>query len=129
MAWGGTTWGVAASVTCLNEDKDKNGFLDTGEDTNGDNRLQPGIPGVISPSSVTTDSTGFAKFDLFYGEQYALWVDFEITAGATVAGTESRTTFNYFPAAVMASDVSTETVTPAGVKSPFGIVLDCASPN
>ena len=129
MAWGGTTWGVAASVTCLNEDKDKNGFLDTGEDTNGDSRLQPGIPGVISPSSVTTDSTGFAKFDLFYGEQYALWVDFEITAGATVAGTESRTTFNYFPADVMASDVSTETVTPAGVKSPFGIVLDCASPN
>ncbi len=122
-------WGIAAYVTCFNEDANKNGFLDIGEDTNADNRLQPGIPGVVSPSTVITDSTGFAKFDLFYGEQYALWVDFEITAGATVAGTESRTTFNYFPAAAMASDLTNPAVTPAGRKSPFGVVLDCKSPN
>ena len=122
-------WGIAAYATCFNEDQNKNGFLDPGEDLNGDGRLQPGIPGVPSPSTVVTDSTGFAKFDLFYGEQYALWVDFEITAGATVAGTESRTTFNYFPAMAMASDMTDKNVTPAGYKSPFGVVLNCASPN
>ena len=128
-ASGGGSWGIAASVTCFNEDKDKNGFLDAGEDTNGDGRLQPGIPGVISPATVVTDSTGFAKFNLLYGEQYALWVDFEITASATVAGTESKTTFNYFPAAAMASDLSDQYVTPAGAKSPFGVTLDCKSPS
>ena len=124
-----SSWVVVAYATCFNEDQNKNGFLDSGEDLNGDNRLQPGIPGVVSPSTVITDSTGFAKFDLFYGEQYALWIDFEITAGATVAGTESRTTFNYFPAAAMGSDLTSKDVTPAGYKSPFGVVLDCASPN
>jgi len=123
------SWGIVESVTCDNEDQNRNGFLDVdlGEDKNGDGRLQPGIPGVVSPSTVITDSTGFAKFDLFYGEQYALWVDFEITAGATVAGTESRTTFNYFPAAAMSSDLTDKNATPAGYKSPFGVELNCRS--
>ena len=121
----------AVSQDCPNEDINRNGFIDGTEDSNGngDGYLTPGIPGVISPSTVTTDNTGFAKFSLFYGEQYADWVDFEITAGATVAGTESRTTFNYFPAKGMASDYTNQNVAPASVISPFGGGnLDCKSP-
>lgn len=131
MVWSeaDSQWIVAASQACPNEDANRNGFLDSGEDRNGNGYLTPGIPGVVSPSTVITDSTGGAKFDLFYGEQYAYWIDFEITAGAAVAGTESRTTFNYFPAAGMASDYTDKGVSPAGAKSPFGVVLDCASPN
>ena len=126
MRPGESSWVVAAYQQCDNEDKNKNGFLDAGEDTNNNGKLEPGIPGVISPASVTTDSTGFAKFEVFYGEQYAIWVDFDITAGATVAGTESRTLFK-FPASGMASDFNNVDVTPAAARSPFGVELDCTS--
>ena len=118
------------SATCDNEDVNKNGFLDTtpvNEDKNGDGILQPGSPGTIAPANVITDSTGFATFNLYYGEQYALWTEFEITAGATVSGTESRTVTLPFWAPAMLSDLRSE-ATPAGVVSPFGTAASCISP-
>ena len=122
-----TSWIPVVAATCDNEDANKNGFLDAGEDKNGDTILQPGGPGTISPSTVTTDSTGFATFNLYYGEQYALWTEFEITAGATVAGTESRTMTLPFWAPAMLSDLTSE-ATPAGYISPFGTAASCTSP-
>ena len=130
-------WSIdpAQSISgCLNEDANRDGILQSGEDTNGNGRLTPGLPGVVTPS-VITDANGQATFTLNYGEQYALWVTFEITARASVAGTESSAVFN-FPAAIAASDASDEQATPAGRVSPFGygassngIDLRCSNPN
>lgn len=80
------------SNTYANEDANRNGILDPGEDTafaNG--RLDPG--GVASiPASVITDSNGFAGFDVVYAKSYAIWVDVEISATTNVSGTESKST-------------------------------------
>ncbi len=141
LAWNGTQWTYAAvPLGCPNEDVGvlqvdgsrfgaRDGVLQPGEDTNGDGRLTPGLPGVISPASVTTDASGFASFNLLYGENIAPWALFEITARAVVAGTESRSVHNFL-ASPASSDVTNETVPPAGVTSPYGVSLQsCTDPN
>lgn len=123
LGWNGTSWGMISAlvVQCPNEDVDRSGILaGNNRDIDGNGVLTPGIPGVIAPASVVTDATGFATFNVLYGEQYVPWIDFEITARATVAGTESSNSF-FYPAAGMASDFTTETVSPAGVVSPFNL--------
>lgn len=127
---GGPVWTYAGGSPqwCPNEDANRDGALQSGEDINTDGSLTPGMPGTIPVASVTTDDTGFASFALEYGEQFAPWVQFEISARATVAGTESVSRMP-FTAAVAADDVNDAGVTPAGRVSPFGITLDCSVPN
>ena len=129
MAWNGSNaWAVAQSAWCPNEDANKNGILDAGEDVNGSTRLEPGAPIVVAPGTVTTDANGRATFALNYGEQYARWVEIELTARALVAGTESSAVYKDVTW-VLASDVTNETVAPAGAVSPFGTILSCTDPN
>ena len=114
-------------VFCANEDTDKNGILNAGEDINSDGRLWPGLPIVVSPASVTTSSNGFATFYLQYGENFVPWLDTTITARASVGGTESVQNQRYFLQGV-ASDFTNENP-PAGATSPFGTGTACSSPN
>jgi hypothetical protein len=128
-------WGYAGTPTwCLNEDINRNGILDAGEDTtptnpqgNNNGKLDPGLPVVISPASVTTDNTGFAQFKLQYGENFALWADTTITARAVVGGTESVSTRKYF--LLMSAPDATNEATPANARSPWGIATSCSNPN
>ena len=83
---------------------------------------------MIAPASVTTSNAGSAEFTLEYGQQYAFWVDFELSAKVVVAGTESSAVFN-FPASALASDLSDSTISPASQVSPFGTATDCRNPN
>ncbi len=130
LSFGSSVWGYSSSgfVSCANEDVNRDGTLQAGEDTNGNTLLTPGLPGVVAPASVTTDASGFASFNLLYGENQAPWVVFEITARAVVAGTESRSLHSYL-AGGTSEDFSDETIPPAGLRSPYGIVLSCTSPN
>lgn len=116
------------SVACTNEDANRNGILDAGEDRDGNGRLSPGLPAAIAPASVTTDATGSATFTLTYGQQYANWILFELTARAVVAGTESSALFN-FSASALADDMTDAQVSPASRISPFGRSFNCADPN
>ncbi|WP_394788980.1 beta strand repeat-containing protein [Rhodoferax sp.] len=121
----------ATYTSCVNEDVNRDGNLGTKvvsgvtvtEDTNGDGHLTPGLPGVVSPSSITTDSTGLATFNLNYGEQYAPWLVFEIKATASVFGTESSAVYTY-TAAGEAGDFTSSTP-PSGRTSPFGSSTSC----
>ena len=125
------TWkynGDAPAAICANEDRNLNGILDAGEDTNGDGRLTPGNVVVTAPGNVTTDAAGRASFNLQYGEQYAPWATVRITARASVAGTESRQSIFYNLGGVD-SDFSSETVPPAGRDSPFGRSALCTDSN
>ena len=125
------TWkynGNAPAAICANEDRNLNGILDAGEDTNGNGRLTPGNVVVTAPGNVTTDAAGRASFNLLYGEQYAPWVTVRITARASVAGTESRQSIFYNLGGVE-SDFSSETVPPAGQSSPFGRSALCTDSN
>jgi len=98
------------NATCRNEDLNRNGLLDTedtnnngqfdaGEDKNGNNlfdtedingngQLEPGNVVTVDNLTLTTDDTGFANFNVVYAIQFAEWVLVEITARATVAGSE-----------------------------------------
>lgn len=121
-------WVFAAgspTATCLNEDVNRNGILSAGEDFNGNGQLTPGNIVVVSPGTVTTDATGHALFALQYGEQFAPWVNLEITARAVVSGTESRQSIT-FNLVGLVSDFSANGGPPAGVVSPFGSLTSCA---
>jgi hypothetical protein len=110
------------AVTCLNEDIDYSGFL-AGKDDNGNGRLDPGnvisVNGGPSVVTVTTDSQGFALLNLVYAESYASWVEVQLKATATVAGTESSNSATFWVRG-MKSDFSEDGGPPAGVVSPFG---------
>ncbi len=49
------------------------------------NEAQAVVAKLEAPASVVTDSSGFATFNVLHGEQYVPWIDFEITARASVA--------------------------------------------
>jgi hypothetical protein len=130
LGWSGTVWTYSSYTECQNEDLNQNGVLDTSpvaEDTNNDGELTPGNPVVITPGSVTTDSQGRATFALEYGEQYVPWLTVKIVARASVGGTESRRTLVH-ELTPLASDFSSETIPPAGRRSPFGITQSCTAP-
>lgn len=123
-------YAVGSPTTCVNEDTNRNGILDLlplpSEDINGDGKLEPGIPAVITPS-VTTDALGFASVTLRYGKNYAWWVSTQITAKSLVGGTESSQTVPY--ALEMRIDDVHSASTPANIVSPFGIASVCTNPN
>lgn len=116
------------AVTCVNEDVNRNGVLDAGEDTNVNAQLTPGNVAVAAPGSVTTDASGRASFSLQYGEQFAPWVKARISARASVAGTESTQSILYSLTGSSA-DFTAQTVPPAGVNSPFGTSTSCTNSN
>ena len=121
---------------CRNEDfffgpgdpRSGNGILDTGEDQNGNDRLDPGNVVTLSNGKVTTDSSGFAFFDVVYAQQFANWVAVELTAQAKVAGSEALEVAE-FTLPINAEDVSDEKVSPPGNPSPFGVSNTCSDTN
>jgi len=123
LDWNGKSWGIPTGVltaTCANEDLNRNGVLDLGEDTSTNGQLTPGNVAVAAPGTVTTDAAGRATFYVQYGEQFALWVKVSLVARASVAGTESRQA-NEWVLEGLAEDYTRETLPPAGRISPFGM--------
>lgn len=131
-------WDYQATTSptlCPNEDDisanisyRRNGVLDPGEDINGNSVLDPGLPVVISPSTLTTDASGYGTFKIRYGKNYAWWLTTQITARALVGGTESSKTVTY-DLEMLSTDAGNLTSTPANVTSPYGIATDCAIAN
>ncbi len=121
---GAKTWRHNTTATCVNEDANLNGILDSGEDTNGNNVLDPGNV-ASAPSTVTTGADGSATFNITYAKEYATWVEVQLKASRTVAGTEaSHTVQFYLP--ISGDDVTDQTKPPPGVVSPFGQSSSCA---
>lgn len=106
---------------CANEDVNRNGVLNSGEDLNGTGKLEPRKSDAsIRMLSATTGAAGTAILQLEYPENVATWVAYKITVTASgVLGTEGSATFaGVLPA--MASDASDLSVGPAFYKSPYG---------
>jgi hypothetical protein len=80
--------------TFNNEDVNRNGILDPGEDggtlypANG--LLDPGNVASI-PQTVTTDLNGFAAFNITYPKSYGNWVTVELGASTNVSGNLATT--------------------------------------
>ena len=123
------TWQYSATspTICANEDINRDGILNAGEDINLNGKLDPGLPVVISPSTVTTDATGNATFFMSFGKNFAWWATTQITARASVGGTESSQFANYFLEMLTADAQSPSS--PANQISPFGTATVCTNPN
>lgn len=124
-------WVYSSTPTvCANEDINFNGILDASlfEDTNGNGQLTPGNIAVAVPGNVVTDTAGRATFAVQYGEQFAPWVKVNITARASVAGTESRKSILYDLVGSTTDFVETD-MQPAGLTSPFGSSTSCTNSN
>jgi hypothetical protein len=124
-------WVTDVSAVCVNEDlltgeitKDRNGILDDGEDLNNSGELEPSNAGTV-PEFVTTGATGIAEFVIDYPQDRANWVEVELEARTSVAGSESSAR-QAFILPVLASDVTNEDVTPPGFFSPFGVSASCS---
>ena len=121
-------WVQRVTIDCSNEDLNQNGILDSGEDTNNNGKLDPGTVMTVSANTVTTDASGFAEFKVRYAQQYANWVRAELSARASVAGSEA-TEIARFVLPILASKLTNKDASPPGNPSPFGVAANCADPN
>ena len=118
--------GTGPNLNCINEDLNKNGILDAGEDTNNDGFLTPGNIATV-PQSEVSDENGFATFDVRYARDFADWAQVDLTATVGAVGSESTDIANFVLPA-LATDVNQEDVGPPGAISPFGKGVTCAAP-
>ncbi len=121
--WNGTIWSQSVAATCNNEDANFNGVLDTGEDINGNGRIEPGNV-ASAPLTVTTGSDGSIEFNITYAQQYAQWVKVRLTASRIVAGTESTASTDFY-LPIDATALADQKVAPPGAVSPFGTGTSC----
>ncbi len=124
---------------CQTEDTNGNGVLDPGEDYNGNGVLDPGsvantatlsgtFGGVTLNQSSTTGADGTAGVSILYPQDHAAWVAVEVTASATVQGTQSSTSTKFW-LPMLAADITSPSVTPPGQVSPYGVANTCINPN
>jgi hypothetical protein len=127
----GTRWVKVLDSTCGNEDGNRNGVLETGEDRDSDRRLEPGRSDVtVRLVNPRTGTDGTAILEITYAKNFATWVDAWITVSASgVAGTEGRATFKLDPVPGDAAAFTNVTVPPAFVVSPYGVTASCTDQN
>lgn len=145
------------AAMCPNEDLNRNGVIDSGEDVNGSQQLDPrkSDVSITLVGSTTTDANGVAVLQLEYPQNIASWVKYKITV--TAAGVLSPPA--YFPLGqpvslpsrslstllssgstavedylytydwlpVNAADLSSKTVAPAFANSPYGVAAGCTN--
>jgi len=118
-------WEPVVRIPCNNEDVNSNGILDPGEDFNGNGVLDPGIPVTVTPS-VTTDATGRAMVSLVYPKDRVYWLDVYLTIRGQASGSESSYT-SLVHLMGLGSDYSTQTVSPPGRNSLYGVSTQCSN--
>jgi hypothetical protein len=96
--------------------------LDPSEDRNNNGVLDPGNVAEV-PTTVITDVNGFAFFDVLYAREFT-WVEVELEARTTVAGSEGSSKAIFFLPGV-ADDFKDCEVAPPGAVSPEGQATTC----
>ncbi|MEP7296033.1 MAG: hypothetical protein ABI702_07575 [Burkholderiales bacterium] len=136
---GATRWQQNLRAVCANEDSNRNGTLDGGEDLNGDGQLWPRKSDVVvsfvnsagaQVTSTTTGADGTAVLQIEYAQDHGSWVDALITVAASgVAGSEGRASYLVAPVPVDATALTKTDSAPAFVLSPYGVGSSCLLPN
>ncbi len=111
---------------CADEDVNRNGILDVGEDNNSSLQLEAGNIATVTPAAVTTDANGFAIVNVFYPAEYAKWLRVDLAASATVQGSEYVRTQNFL-LPIATEDITNANTTPPGGTSPFGVGNSCGN--
>ena len=120
---------TAAPAVCLNEDLNRNGVLEIGEDLNKNVSLDPrkSDVAVTMVGSSKTDANGQAVLQITYPKNIATWEQVKILVAATgISGTEGRATWTEILPAP-ASDFTNTAVSPPFQFSPYGVVTTTAA--
>jgi hypothetical protein len=85
-------------VACVNEDRNRNGFVDLGDninnsvDSNGQPTLEPRRSDIIisyaDPAVKTTNASGILQIQVEYSQRFATWLSYRIKAGTNVSGSQ-----------------------------------------
>lgn len=127
----GVSWvRVPSTGNCADEDVNRNGVLDAGEDFNSSGRIEAGNIATAAPQNgsgggFVSDSGGFGLVDVFYPQEFAYWVNVTLQATTSVQGTEFAEASTFILSG-SAEDFSDENVIPPGFDSPFGTSGSCA---
>ena len=119
------------TAVCANEDTNRNGVLEAGEDRNQDGQLWPRKPDVtVSLLQSKTGADGTAVLQIQYAKDHGSWVDAMITVSASgVSGTEGRASYLVAPVSVDAASAANGSASPAYQVSPYGVGTSCLNPN
>jgi len=110
-------WVQTVTVSCLDEDANRDGNLDLGEDINGNGFLEPS--GVATVNATGTTVGGFAVARISYAKEYAKWTVMELEARAGTIGNDPPS-IAVVPLPGADADYAGADKTPPGVISPFG---------
>ena len=93
-----TPQAFAARVSCINEDFNRNGFVDPGENVNGslDSFGQPTLEprrsdiilSYVDAAVKTTDSRGILLIKVEHSQRFSTWLSYRIRATTSVAGSQ-----------------------------------------
>jgi hypothetical protein len=134
----GTPPDASVTLGCADEDFNRNGILDPGENKNGNNpatvsaqfptgyaTLEAGNIALVSPNNAVTDANGFVLVHVFYPQEYAYYLQVTLQAQTNVQGT-AFSAMSTFLLPGSATDFNSLTVAPPGVNSPFGTSATCS---
>lgn len=105
-----------ARVWCANEDTNRNGFVDPGENINGsvDSFGQPTLEprksdlliSYSDPNVRTTNASGILLIRVEYSQRYATWLAYRIRASTSVAGSQGSAERTFITSYVEGDDVN-----------------------
>jgi hypothetical protein len=116
---------VGKRIWCENEDKNRNGFLDAGEDLNGNGVIEPRKADVVIafPNGNKTDATGALLLNVMWPQNVATWLSFTVKVSTLVGGTEGMDQKSFFTTFIDGDQKNGSFLTP-----PHGVGA-CNSPN
>lgn len=109
-------WVPETTISCLSEDVNRDGILETTEDVNRDGLITPGNVATVS-RTVTADVNGIAQVNLVYPREYGAWVSVYMQVTSTAQGTENVTS-RAIALPYLSSDYNNESRVPS--VSPYG---------
>lgn len=109
--------GAGEKIWCVNEDRNRNGSLDAGEDLNSDSVIQPRKAEVVVSyvNGNQTDSNGQLLVQVSYGQNVGGWLAYTLRATTNVAGSEGDVSKAYVTNVLQADTTDGSFLTP-----PFG---------
>lgn len=115
---------TTGNVWCVNEDNNRNGFLDAGDDRNGNGTLEPRKADVILSfvGSNTTAANGRMTIQVEYPQNVATWLAYTVKVTTNVAGSEGTDQKSYITSFVEGDEKNGSFLTP-----PYG-ASSCDNP-
>jgi hypothetical protein len=101
-------------IWCLNEDLNRNGNRDAGEDIDGDGNVEPRASEITvsAVGSGVTDATGIAQFRVQYGQTVGTWLAYTLKVTTNVAGSEGMNSRKFITDVLQADVTNGSFLTP-----------------